>query len=94
MINIGAQGVISVIGQSHPKDYSTMVSLALEGKKELANKIHLKLYDYYDPLYAEGNPVGIKACLDLLAICKPFVRLPLVEASGIVRSKLSNLLSL
>ena len=94
MMHMGASGVISVIGQSHPKDYSKMVRLAISGDKESANLIHYKLYDYYQPLYKEGNPVGIKACLEILGICKRFVRLPLVEASDRVKKDLKILLKL
>ena len=91
MIHMGAEGVISVIGQSHPKDYSDMVSFALSGNKEIANQLHCKLYDFYGPLYAEGNPVGVKACLELLGICKSEVRLPLVKASSKIRQDLKRL---
>ena len=92
MIHMGAEGVISVIGQSHPKDFSDMVSFGLSGNKKLANQIHYKLYDFYRPLYAEGNPVGVKACLEMLGICKAVVRLPLVEASNTIKNELKKLL--
>ena len=93
MIHMGAEGVISVIGQSHPKEYSDMVSFGLSGNQEIANQLHNKLYDFYVPLYAEGNPVGIKACLQLLGICKSQVRLPLVEASDTIKSDLKSLMN-
>ena len=92
MIHMGAEGVISVIGQSHPKDFSDMVSFGLSGNKKLANQIHYKLYDFYGPLYAEGNPEGVKACLEMLGICKAVVRLPLVEASNTIKNELKKLL--
>ena len=92
MIHMGAEGVISVIGQSHPKDFSDMVSFGLSGNKKLANQIHYKLYNFYSPLYAEGNPVGVKACLEMLGICKAVVRLPLVEASNTIKNELKKLL--
>jgi len=93
MIHMGAEGVISVIGQSHPKEYSDMVSFGLSGNKEIANQLHNKLYDFYVPLYAEGNPVGVKACLELLGICKSQVRLPLVEASDAIKNELKSLMN-
>lgn len=93
MIHMGAEGVISVIGQSYPKDYSDMVSFGLSGNQEVANQLHNKLYDFYVPLYAEGNPVGIKACLELLGICKSQVRLPLVEASDTIKNELKSLMN-
>ena len=52
------------------------------------------IYNYYDPLYAEGNPVGVKACLALLGICEAVVRPPLIEASSILKDELKELLSL
>ena len=93
MIHLGAEGVISVIGQSHPKEYSDMVSFGLSGNQEIANQLHNKLYDFYVPLYAEGNPVGVKACLELLGICKSHVRLPLVEASDVIKNELKILMN-
>lgn len=94
MLYMGAEGVISVIGQSHPKDFSNMVSNAISGNKDLANQLHYKLYELYKSIYAEGNPVGIKACLELLNICNANVRLPLVEASNKIKNDLRNLLNL
>ena len=92
MIYLGAEGVISVIGQSHPKEYSTMVAEARKGKIVNANALHYNIYDYYGPLYVEGNPAGIKACLELLDICKAIVRPPLVEVSSIIKNQLQVLL--
>jgi 4-hydroxy-tetrahydrodipicolinate synthase len=92
MIHMGAEGVISVIGQSHPKEYSDMVSFGMSGNKKIANQLHYKLYDYYGPLYAEGNPAGVKACLELLGICKAVVRPPLVGASDAIKKEIKSLL--
>ncbi len=93
MIYMGAEGVISVIGQAHPKEFSDMVSFGLRGNLKIANQIHSKLYDFYLPLYAEGNPVGVKACLELLTVCKAVVRLPLVEATDSIKNELKGLLN-
>ena len=92
MIHMGAEGVISVLGQSHPEKYSQMVELALNGEKEKSNELHYDLYDFYEPLYLEGNPTGIKACLEIMGVCKSFVRPPLVKASKEIRNKLDILL--
>ena len=92
LIYMGAEGVISVIGQSHPKSYSDMVSFGLSGKNNIANQLHYKLYDFYKPLYAEGNPTGVKACLELLEICKCFVRPPLIQASDAIKNEIKSLL--
>jgi len=93
MIYMGAKGVISVIGQSHPKEFSDMISLALSGDIYSANILHYKLYEFYDSLYVEGNPVGVKACLEALKICKSTVRLPLIEASSTIKNKFKELLN-
>ena len=92
MIYMGAEGVISVIGQSHPKEYSAMVAEARKGNIANANALHYSIYDYYGPLYAEGNPAGVKACLELLGICKAVVRPPLVEVSSTIKNQLKVLL--
>jgi len=93
MIYMGAEGVISVIGQLHPKEYSTMVAEARKGNIANANALHYSIYDYYGPLYAEGNPAGVKSCLELLGICKAVVRPPLVEASSTIKNQLKVLLN-
>ena len=92
MIYMGAEGVVSVIGQSYPKEYSDMVSFGISGNNNIANQLHYKLYDFYGPFYAEGNPTGVKACLELLGICKCFVRLPLVGASDAIKKEIKSLL--
>ena len=93
LIYMGADGVISVIAQSHPKEYSNMIKLAREGKIKDANEIHYKIYPMYEPIYIEGNPVGIKACLELLGLCKSEVRLPLIKASENIKNQLKKLLT-
>ena len=70
---------------------NTAVFFGLSGEKRLANQIHYKLYDYYGPLYAQGNPVGVKACLELLGICKAIVRPPLVEATDEIKIRIKRL---
>ena len=93
MIYMGGKGVISVLAQSHPKEFSKMVSNSLLGKIDLANKLHYKLFQLYNPLFIEGNPVGIKACLETLGIVKSFVRLPLYEASKELKDTFKNTLN-
>ena len=93
MIYMGGKGVISVLAQSHPKEFSKMVSNSLLGKIDLANKLHYELFQLYNPLFIEGNPVGIKACLETLGIIKSFVRLPLSEASKELKDIFINILN-
>ena len=92
MIHMGADGVISVIGQAYPKDFSEMVRYALEGNQTLANKIHYQLYNLLDPLYCNGNPAGIKAALKIMGICGDRVRLPLTNVEKETYQKLEALI--
>ncbi|MCS4305549.1 4-hydroxy-tetrahydrodipicolinate synthase [Chryseobacterium pennae] len=77
----GGNGVISVIGQGYPKEFSTMVQFALEGKVKEAYEIHNKLVEITRLIFAEGNPCGIKVVLAEKGIIKNYLRLPLVAAS-------------
>ncbi len=86
----GGAGVISVIGQGFPKEFSTIMNLALEGNAKEAFPLFYKLMPSIDLIFSEGNPVGIKALLNELHICEPHVRLPLVKASVILQQKISN----
>ena len=88
MIAMGGDGVIAVIGQSHPKDFSAMVRAGLKGDIEKANQLHEKLNPIYEPLYIDGNPAGIKATLNIMGICKNILRPPLV---GVTDETYNNL---
>lgn len=92
MIYMGAKGVISVIGQLFPQEYTKMVHEALNNNIYKANSIHYNLYQLYGPLYAEGNPVGIKAALNALDICNLVVRPPLINASKKIIDQFETLL--
>ena len=70
----GGSGVISVIGQAFPKEFSKMIQLGLEGKNIEAYKIHFKMMDIVDYIFAENNPAGIKTVLQELGICSNIVR--------------------
>jgi len=82
IIQNGGAGVISVIGQSNPEEFSSLVKFALNGKLSDAKLLHDKLYGLYHYLYSEGNPSGVKAFLSLQGICKNYLRLPLVPISN------------
>ncbi|PWN64975.1 4-hydroxy-tetrahydrodipicolinate synthase [Chryseobacterium phosphatilyticum] len=84
----GGDGVISVIGQGYPKEFSTMVQLAFEGKVKEAYEIHNKLVDMTRLIFAEGNPCGIKVVLAEKGIIKNYLRLPLVPASEALYAKI------
>jgi len=86
----GGSGVISVIGQAFPKEFSKMIQLGLEGKNIEAYKIHFKIMDIVDYIFAENNPAGIKTVLQELGICSNIVRLPLVKASAELQAKIAK----
>ncbi|MGQ7854641.1 4-hydroxy-tetrahydrodipicolinate synthase [Pedobacter sp. WC2501] len=82
MIALGASGIISVIGNALPKQFSDMVKLCLAGDYNAALPAHLSLIEFTRLAFAEGNPAGIKAALKHLGVCGDTVRLPLVKASA------------
>ncbi|MFV0539830.1 MAG: 4-hydroxy-tetrahydrodipicolinate synthase [Aestuariibaculum sp.] len=84
----GGSGVISVIGQGFPKDFSNMIRLGLNGKAKDAYKVHFKLMDVIGYIFEENNPAGIKAVFKALDFCQDTVRLPLVPASGGLQQKI------
>jgi 4-hydroxy-tetrahydrodipicolinate synthase len=92
IIAAGGDGVISVVANAFPKDYSEMVRLSLKHRFAEAQKLHYKLMDITDQLFADGNPAGIKFALSLLKKCAPHVRLPLWEVNDKVKQELTRLI--
>ncbi|HET8754159.1 MAG TPA: 4-hydroxy-tetrahydrodipicolinate synthase, partial [Salinimicrobium sp.] len=78
MVLAGGHGVISVIAQGFPSEFSNMVKLGLEKDVEQAYRIHYKIATSIDLIFAEGNPAGIKSLLSKKGICSNYLRLPLV----------------
>ncbi len=91
-MSIGADGVISVIGNALPKRFSEMVKLAQQHNFIEATKIHLELIEVIDALFVEGNPGGVKAALSILGVIENSLRLPLAPISESAYYKLSLLL--
>jgi len=89
----GGAGVISVIGQAFPKEFSKMIQLGLEGKAKESFEIHFKLMEIINLIFSENNPAGIKAVLKTLDLCSDKVRLPLVEASSELTEKIESFVS-
>jgi len=79
LLGMGADGVISVIGNAYPKLFSDMVNLGLKGDMKKAREIHYKLTDFTRSVFADGNPSGIKAALEIKEIISNNLRLPLVK---------------
>lgn len=89
MILAGGKGVISVIGQGVPREFSEMVKLGLAGNVKESYKIHYKIAPSIDLIFAEGNPSGIKALLAKKGLASNVLRLPLVEASDSLTQKIN-----
>lgn len=77
----GGAGVISVIGEGFPKEFSEMVRLGLQRKTDEAYALHYKLMDSIDMIFEQGNPGGIKEVFKTLELCENTVRLPLVNVN-------------
>jgi 4-hydroxy-tetrahydrodipicolinate synthase len=82
MMSFGAKGVISVIGNAIPKQFSDMVRYCLEGDFEAASPLHFALLETIDLIFRDGNPAGVKGLLALQGICSKEVRLPLVPLTA------------
>lgn len=89
---MGGDGVISVIGQGIPKEFSAMIREGLAKNTEKANALQYNLMESFDLIFKEGNPVGIKSLLKLRGITTDEVRLPLVSATDSLEKLLSKFL--
>ncbi|MHA6280167.1 4-hydroxy-tetrahydrodipicolinate synthase [Salinimicrobium sp. CAU 1759] len=89
MVLAGGHGVISVIAQGLPAQFSKMVKLGLEKKVDEAYELHYKVAPSIDLIFAEGNPVGIKALLEKKDIVKNNLRLPLVPSTENLTQKIN-----
>ncbi|WP_298533494.1 4-hydroxy-tetrahydrodipicolinate synthase [uncultured Algibacter sp.] len=86
----GGSGVISVIGQAFPKEFSNMIRLGLKGDAKDAFELHYKLMDVIGYIFEENNPAGIKAVFEALNLCSDQVKLPLVPASPELKEKIHS----
>lgn len=89
----GGSGVISVIGQAYPKEFSEMIRLGLKGDAKASYDFHYKLMDITSYIFEENNPAGIKAVLAEKGLGNGKVRLPLVPASEQLKSKIKTFVS-
>lgn len=89
-ISIGYDGVISVIANALPKQFSTMVHQALDGDFASARKTVYDLDELITYLFEQGNPAGVKATMKHLGVCDDFVRLPLVPVNADLRNKIAK----
>ena len=93
MIAMGGHGGISVIANALPSHFSRMVNAALASDFPTARKLNFDMLDVHPLLYVEGNPVGIKAAVSMLGLCRNVLRVPLVPLTEPRREKLRKLLS-
>lgn len=92
MIASGAAGVISVIGNALPKEFSRMIRLEFNGEYEPARKIHHMFTELYSLLFVDGNPAGCKALLNDMGMIQNILRLPLVPTTIKTKQKMSQIL--
>lgn len=92
MIASGAVGVISVIGNALPKEFSRMIRLEFNGEYEAARKIHHKFTELYKLLFVDGNPAGVKALLNDMGLIENVLRLPLVPTNIETKQKMADIL--
>ena len=89
LITLGAVGVISVLGNAFPREFSRMTQLALEGDYANALPIHHQFAEMCNLLFVDGNPAGVKAMLSIMGMIENKLRLPLVPARQVTCEKLS-----
>lgn len=94
MIAAGAEGLISVVANAYPKDYSDMVRLCLEGKFAAAQELHYKYIDIIASMFAEGSPSGVKAYLSEMGLCQNTFRLPVWKVSEKHHAKIKELMKM
>lgn len=92
MISCGAVGVISVIGNALPREFSRMIRLEFKGEYEGARKIHHRFTDLFSLLFVDGNPAGVKCVLSEMGMIKNILRLPLVPTRVTTMQRISELL--
>ena len=92
MVASGAAGVISVIGNALPREFSRMIRLEFNGEYEAARKIHHRFTELYTLLFVDGNPAGVKALLHEMGFIENVLRLPLVPTRITTLQKMSDIL--
>ncbi len=92
MIVSGAVGVISVIGNALPKEFSRMIRLEFNGEFEAARKIHHQFTELYKLLFVDGNPAGCKALLSDMGMIENVLRLPLIPTRIETKQKMNEIL--
>lgn len=89
LISCGAVGVISVIAQGYPRIFSDMVNAANAGDFGTARGLHYQLVELTDLIFAQGNPAGIKAVLEILGLTGGHLRMPLQPVDADLRAQIA-----
>jgi len=92
MVSCGAVGVISVIGNALPREFSKMIRLQMRGEYDGARKIHHRFTDLFSLLFVDGNPAGVKAMLHEMGYIKNILRLPLVPTRISTLQRMSEIM--
>ena len=90
MVLAGGAGVISVIGEGFPKQFSDMVRFGLDGQVKAAYQLHYELADAIDMIFEQGNPAGIKEVFKVLNLSENTVRLPLVNVNDDLKQRIHH----
>jgi 4-hydroxy-tetrahydrodipicolinate synthase len=89
MMALGAVGVISVVGNAVPKQFSDMIKLCMAGNFKAAQQAHYQFIDFTRLMFSEGSPGGVKTALKQLGVCGDTLRLPLVQVSSTTADKIA-----
>ena len=92
MISCGAVGVISIIGNALPREFSKMIRLQMKGEYDGARKIHHRFIDLFSLLFVDGNPAGVKAMLHEMGYIENVLRLPLVPTRISTLQRMSEIM--
>ena len=92
LVALGADGIISVVSNEVPKEFSEMVRCALKGKYEKARELHFRLLHLMNVNFVESNPIPVKAAMAKMELLEEVYRLPLTPPSDAARAKLEKVL--
>jgi 4-hydroxy-tetrahydrodipicolinate synthase len=92
MVSCGAVGVISVIGNALPREFSKMIRLQMKGEYDGARKIHHRFIDLFSLLFVDGNPAGVKCMLSEMGYIENRLRLPLVPTRISTLQRMSEIM--
>jgi 4-hydroxy-tetrahydrodipicolinate synthase len=93
LMSLGADGVISVVANAFPAEFSDLVNLCLKGKFIDARQVQFQMIEIINTLFEDGSPGGVKAALQILGLCENNLRLPVVKVNKSIYLQLTNLIT-